>query len=150
VRYVESVEESKALNAQPGPCVIIAASGMCEAGRILHHLRRGIEDPGNAVLLVGFQAEHTLGRKLLSGASPVRILGDAFEPKAEVLALDMFSAHADARQLTAHVTGFTRRPRRTFLVHGEIERQEVLAARWRAELGLDVAIPQRGESVELD
>ncbi len=149
-RYLESVEESMALNDASGPCVIVAASGMCEAGRILHHLRHGVEDPRNAVLLVGFQAEHTLGRRLLEGRDPVNILGEPFHPRAEVIALDAFSAHADGNQLVAYAARFTRRPRRVFLVHGELERQEVLARRMRAEGGFTVVeIPARGESVSL-
>lgn len=145
--YVESVDESKSLNDVPGPCVIVAASGMCEAGRILHHLRHGIEDPHNAVLMVGFQAEHTLGRQLIEGRDPVHILGDEFHPRAEVVVLDAFSAHADGRQLVAYAARFTRRPRQICLVHGELPRQEVLARKLAEVAGYtNIAIPSRGES----
>jgi metallo-beta-lactamase family protein len=151
VHYVESVEESMALNDREGPCVIVAASGMCEAGRILHHLRHGVEEPRNAVLMVGYQAEHTLGRKLLEGHDPVNILGEPFHPRAEVAAVDAFSAHADGNQLLGYAARFKHRPRRIFLVHGELEKQQVLADRLRAEAGYPrVDIPDRGESVELD
>jgi metallo-beta-lactamase family protein len=151
VTYVESVEESMALNDRTGPCIVIAASGMCEAGRILHHLRHAVEDARNAVVMVGFQAEHTLGRRLLEGRDPVNILGEPFHPRAEVVALDAFSAHADGDQLLRHAARFTRRPRRIFLVHGELPRQEALARRLREEAGYpDVRIPERGESVVLE
>jgi metallo-beta-lactamase family protein len=151
VDYVESVEESKALNERKGPCVVIAASGMCEAGRILHHLRHGIEDPRNAVLMVGFQAEHTLGRRLLEGREEVSILGERYRPRAEVVAVRAFSAHADARQLSGFAARFRHRPRRIYLVHGEPAAQRSLADRLKREAGYpDVRIPARGEASQLE
>src|SRR5262249_36124574 len=120
LRYVGSPDESRSLNDREEPCIIIAASGMCEGGRILHHLRHGLSDPKNTVLFVGFQAEGTLGRRLRAGMSPVNIFGEPVEVKAEIAAIDGFSAHADQHELLSWVTGLAPAPRRIFLVHGEL------------------------------
>ncbi|HEY1378757.1 MAG TPA: MBL fold metallo-hydrolase, partial [Gemmataceae bacterium] len=95
VRYVEKVHDSIALNDRPGPCVIISASGMCESGRILHHLKHTIENPANTILIAGFQAEGTLGRRLVERRPEVRILGRMFAVKAEIIVLNGLSSHAD-------------------------------------------------------
>ena len=104
LHYVKSVEESKALNARPGPCVIISASGMCEAGRILHHLKNNIEDPANCVLVIGYMAENTLGRKIVERQNRVRIFGETYQLRAEVAILNVFSAHAGADDLAEFAT----------------------------------------------
>ncbi|MFO0930652.1 MAG: MBL fold metallo-hydrolase [Gemmataceae bacterium] len=146
VRYIEKQHESVALNDRPGPCVIISASGMCEGGRILHHLKHNLEDRRNTVLIVGFQAPDTLGRRLVEGRPEVRILGRTVPVKAAVVVLNGLSSHADhddlLRALGPHV-GATERVR---LVHGEPERAERLADGLRGLGFVNVAVPERGES----
>lgn len=151
MRYVHSVEESKALNGQRGPCLIISASGMAETGRILHHLRNSIGDPDNAVLLVGYQAEHTLGRRLQEQQPVVRIFGEEVERRAPVFHMEAFSGHADREELFAFATGFDeQKPGRLVLVHGEPEEQGPLAERLRREGGYArVELARRGETIEL-
>ena len=149
VRYVRKVEESKALDAAPGPAVIIAASGMVESGRILHHLAHGIGDHRNLVLFVGFQAEHTLGRRIQEGANPVRILGDEYPVRAEVETIGGYSAHADRGELLAWVRRLGGPIRRAFVVHGEPGPLEAMATSLRAAGVRDVRVPQHGESFEL-
>jgi metallo-beta-lactamase family protein len=149
LRYVSSVEESKSLNDVRGPCVIISASGMCEGGRILHHLRHGLGNERNTVLFVGYQAEHTLGRRLRDGAEEVNVLGERIRRRAEVAAIDGFSAHADQRELVEWVAQLDPAPRRIFLVHGDLEPAEALAVVLRERTGAKVTIPERGEQVDL-
>ncbi len=152
LRYVRSSSESRKLNDLEGPAVIISASGMCEGGRVLHHLKHHIEDPATTILFAGFQAPHTLGRKILDGMPQVPILGRRYQVRARVARIEGFSAHADrdgllawARQ--AHQSG---RLRRVFLVHGEPEAARSLAEALQQQLGLDAATPQRGETFPLD
>jgi len=147
LHYVRSADDSKALNTREGAAVIISASGMCEGGRILHHLRNHIGKPSTTVLFVGFQAEHTLGRRILSGENPVRIFGDAFDVRARVARIEGYSAHADHDGLVdwAAETAARGRVRQTFLVHGEPERQQALADALRRRGLADVAIPDRGQ-----
>lgn len=124
---VRTTDESKALNRAPGPFMVISASGMCEAGRILHHLASGLGDPRNVVMITGFQAQHTLGRRLVEGVRMVRIFGQPYEVKAEVEVLNEFSAHADADELlryAEHVPGLTE----VRLVHGEPTQSAALKA----------------------
>ena len=147
VRLVSSVEESKALTRNGSACIVIAASGMCEHGRILHHLKQGITDPRNTVAMVGYQAEHTLGRKLLDGVDEVRIFGDTFPRKAEIAPLHAFSAHADRNELIEYVRQV--RPKSTYLVHGEQKQRESLAQALRDEKLTEVFLPKRGDVVEL-
>jgi len=146
MHYVRDVEESKALNARPGPMIIISASGMCEAGRILHHLRNNIEDPHNLILIVGFQAQNTLGRKLVEKWEKVRIFGEEFRRRAEVRVIDAFSAHADANELLAWVRGLDRRPREIFVVHGEEAQSVVFAETLEREGMPKVMIPELGKA----
>jgi metallo-beta-lactamase family protein len=120
LRFTASVEESKALNRDPRPHVIIAASGMCESGRILHHLAWHLPSPDTEVVIVGFQAEHTLGRRLIEGRNPVRILGREVEVRARITSMLGFSAHADREALLEALTPLARHgDPLTFLVHGE-------------------------------
>ncbi|HEV3255979.1 MAG TPA: MBL fold metallo-hydrolase [Gemmataceae bacterium] len=147
IRYVEKVHESIALNGRPGPCVIIAASGMCEAGRVLHHLKHNIGDQRSTVLIVGYQAEGTLGRRLVERRPEVRILGRALPLKAEVVVLNGLSSHADHGGLLGALGPLAATVRRLRLVHGEPERAAALADGLRAAGFADVAIPGRGESV---
>jgi metallo-beta-lactamase family protein len=147
VRFVGSVEESKALNRRKKPCIVISASGMCEHGRILHHLKHGIEDEATTIVIVGYQAAHTLGRRLVEGETRVRIFGDWYERKAEVDVLNAFSAHADRDDLVDYVTHV--RPKKTFLVHGEPDQREALARHLRDRGIPDVHIPHEGDVAEL-
>jgi metallo-beta-lactamase family protein len=149
LHYTSSAEESKALNERTEPCIVIAASGMCEGGRIIHHLRYGIGDPRNTVLFVGYQAEGTLGRRLKDGAEIVNLFGEPARRRCEVTALEGFSAHADQAEILEWVARLDPAPRRIFLVHGDLEPAEVLAARLRERVGATVAIPAPGEEVEL-
>ena len=149
LRYVREVADSKALDTQPGPAVIIAASGMAESGRILHHLVHGIGDHRNLVLFVGFQAEHTLGRRIQSGEKVVRILGKEYERQAEVETIAGYSAHADRDELRAWVRRLGGPVRRAFVVHGEPAALEAMSAMLREEGVADVRVPAHGESFDL-
>jgi metallo-beta-lactamase family protein len=149
IRYVDKVHESIALNDRPGPCVIISASGMCEAGRVLHHIKHNIEDPRSTILIVGYQAPDTLGRRLVERRPEVRILGRTFALKAEVVVLNGLSSHADHGGLLRSLTPLVGTARQVRLVHGEPERAEKLAEGLRAAGFSDVAVPERGESVTM-
>ena len=128
LKYVREASESKALNDLHGPFVVISASGMCEGGRILHHLRNNIEDPRNTVLITGFQAEHTLGRKILEGQPEVPIFGEPVKLRAEVTSLEELSGHADQRELIEWMRPVARGLKKVFLVHGEAAPMATLAA----------------------
>jgi metallo-beta-lactamase family protein len=150
LRYVRDVAESKALNDLRGPFMVISASGMCEAGRILHHLRNSIEDARNTVLITGFQGEHTLGRKLVEKWPQVPIFGEPMELRAEVAKLNELSGHADQNELLAWIKPIAGGLKRVFLVHGEPGQQAALKTALERAYGLEVAIPARGESFLLD
>jgi metallo-beta-lactamase family protein len=127
LRYTRDPEASKKLNDLKEPAIIIAASGMCEHGRILHHLYHHGQDPRNALLFVGYQAEHTLGRKILEGQRRIRVHGREMELKAEVLKMDGLSAHADRPGLEEFIRAHARTIRTCFVVHGEVEAAEAFA-----------------------
>lgn len=146
--YITAVELSKALNDLREPCVIIASSGMCEAGRILHHLKNNVGDARNTVLIIGFQAEHTLGRRLVEKAPVVKIYGEDHEVKAEVVALNGLSAHADRDGLAANFRGERRCAPRALLVHGEVPQCEALRARL-VEAGVEARIPEPGQKFDI-
>jgi metallo-beta-lactamase family protein len=148
--YVRDVESSKKLNDLKTPAIIISASGMAEAGRILHHLAHNIGGAENCVLIVGFMAEHTLGRRLADGVTPVRILGDFYERRCEVKKLDGLSAHADRDELLQLVQHQNpQKLKHIFLVHGEPEQSEPLAERIRARGFQNVHVPHEGEEFEI-
>jgi metallo-beta-lactamase family protein len=149
--YVRTVEESKALNDLKKPCVILSASGMCEAGRILHHLKNNIENPANLILIVGFMAVDTLGRKIVERQPTVRIFGEIYNLRAEVAIMNEFSAHADANGLLEFATAVSRQGdiKKIFVVHGEPDQSEALAGRLRETLGMEVIIPRRNEIFDL-
>jgi metallo-beta-lactamase family protein len=146
VRYVEKVNESVKLNQRPGPCVVISSSGMCEAGRVLHHLRHGLGNPLNTVLIAGYQAADTLGRRLVEKRPEVRVLGRMVEVKAEIVVLNGLSAHADHNDLLRMI-GPLGPQTRVRLVHGEPERAAKLQEGLEGIGFTDVAIPDRGDSV---
>ena len=149
LRYVRDVSESKALNDYHGPLLIISASGMCEGGRILHHLKNSIGDPRNTVLITGFQAEHTLGRKIVERQPEVPIFGEPYPLRAEVDKLNELSGHADQGELLEWMKPMVPGLKRVFLVHGEPTQAAALAAAIRDRYDLDVVVPARGESFEL-
>jgi metallo-beta-lactamase family protein len=153
--YIRDVNESKKLNDLRGPCVIISASGMCEAGRILHHLRNNIEDPRNTVLITGFQAPYTLGRKILDRSPEVPIFGEPLRLRAEVCSLEALSGHADQKELIEWMRPIAqpgqngRVLKKVFLVHGEPAQGAALAELIRRTYGVETIQPSRGESFEL-
>jgi metallo-beta-lactamase family protein len=149
VRYVDKVHESIELNSRPGPFVVIAASGMCEAGRILHHLKHNLGDSRNTVLIVGYQADGTLGRRLVERRPEVRILGKMVPVKAEVVVLNGLSSHADHGDLLRSLGPLAATAQRVRLVHGEPDRAAALAEGLRAAGFGDVAAPERGDSVPI-
>ena len=148
VRYIRQVEESKRLNHMSDPAIIISASGMAESGRILHHLKNNIENPNNTVLIVSFQAAHTLGRRLKDGTSPVRIFGTEYDVRAQVESVEGYSAHADQDGLLAWASAFDkRRLQQMYLVHGEPEPANTLADELRRRGVAEVTVPTRGQQV---
>jgi metallo-beta-lactamase family protein len=149
LQYVREASESKKLNDLHGPYVVISASGMCEQGRILHHLRNNIEDPRNTVLITGFQAQDTLGRKLVEKASEVAIFGEPLRVRAEISSLDELSGHADQHELLQWIAPMVPTLRKIFLVHGEPLQAQVLAKLLHATHGLEVVVAAPGESFEL-
>jgi metallo-beta-lactamase family protein len=147
LRYVSDAEESKAITGSDAPAIILAASGMCESGRVLHHLRAAIGDPRSTVAIVGFQAQHTLGRRLVEKRLRVRIFGVEHDRRCEVALLNGFSAHAGQDELAVFAGAV--RDRGSLgpiaLVHGEPPAQRTLAALLGQRGHLDVRIPERGE-----
>lgn len=149
VTYVKEVSDSKKLNRMAGPIIIISASGMCEAGRVLHHLKNTITRRRNAVMIVGYQAEHTLGRRIVERVPRVRIFGKHYPLRARVKVFNEFSAHADATELIEFAASIRRPPRRTVVVHGSAE-QSIALGHALARRGLArVTVPFDGEEIEL-
>jgi len=144
--YIRDVEHSKELNDRPGPFIVIAASGMCDNGRIVHHLANSIEDPRNMVIIVGYQAENTLGKKLVLKQPVVNIFGEPHELKAEVVVLNSFSGHADRNDLLGYIGKFDKKKlKKTFIVHGDPDQSEKLAGGLQ-NLGFgDIHVPSRGD-----
>ena len=151
--FVNSVEESKALNNRTGPMVILSASGMATGGRVLHHLKAFAPDPRNLILFTGYQAAGTRGAVLLAGAESVKIHGEWVPVRAEIMQLHGTSSHADHRELTAWLAGSPRVPRRVFVTHGEPAASDALRQHLRRELdadphGMEVTVPEQGESFQ--
>ncbi len=148
--YIKNVEDSKALNNAEGPMVIISASGMAETGRILHHLANNIEDYKNIILMVGYCAENTLGRKLIEKEKEVKILGEERCVNAEVIVMNSLSAHADSNELTNYCEKLNReKMKKIFLVHGDFDQQEKFADRLKT-IGFDnICIPNKGDVFEI-
>jgi metallo-beta-lactamase family protein len=149
LQYTREASESKKLNDLYGSFVVISASGMCEQGRILHHLRNNIEDPRNTVLITGFQAADTLGRKLVDHWKEVRIFGEPMTVRAEIASLDELSAHADQNELLQWIAPMVPALRKVFLVHGEPEQSQTLARLLHSKYGLDAVCPAPGNSFDL-
>ncbi len=149
LRYVGTADESRALNDLDTPCIIISASGMCEGGRVLHHLQHALGNARNTVLFVGYQGDGTLGRRLKDGAKTVNVFGEPVQVRAEIASLDGFSAHADQAEILAWVARLDPQPRTIFLVHGEPGPAETLAGLLRERTGASVHVPGKGEEFEL-
>jgi metallo-beta-lactamase family protein len=149
VTYVRSVEQSKAINLDPRPMVIISASGMAETGRILHHLKNNIEDKKNTILIVSWQAPHTLGRRLAERKKKVRIFGDQYRRRAEVVTIGGFSAHAGQPLLLEYALASRKSLKRTFLVHGEERGAEPLMEKMTAAGLKRVMFPELHQKVEI-
>ncbi len=150
LRYTQTVQDSKELNFLREPAIIISASGMMEGGRILHHLRNRISDPKNTILVTGWQAPNTLGRRIVEGAETVKIFGEEFVLRAKVEVLTGFSGHADRDGLLAWAGAMQKKPGRTFVVHGEEDAALALAESLKADLGFPrVEIPEPQQSFEV-
>ncbi len=143
LHYVEETEESKALNARKGPMIIMSASGMCEGGRVTHHLIHSIENDNNIIIMTGFQARGTLGRKLLEGEKTIRIFHDEYTVRAKIHFMGGLSAHADGNDLLEYAVKINNgRLKKVYLIHGDIEEATALQEKIESSGGIDVDIPQ--------
>jgi len=150
LKYVSSVEESKQLNEKRDPFVVIASSGMCEAGRILYHLANSIDDPKNTIMIIGYCAENTLGKKIVERTPRVKILGEEYELKSEVVVLNSFSAHADRNELLSYLGQFDKKQvKNVLLVHGDYDQQQKLASGLKGIGYKTITIPDRGDVLEI-
>ena len=150
LKFTRTAEESKALNASEESSIIISASGMCEVGRIKHHLKHHLWEPNSTILFVGYQAPGTLGRKLVDGEKKVKIFGEEIAVNARVEYIEGYSGHADQEWLMNFVYSFTNPPKHIFLVHGEPEGQEVLKQKLEENTEIPITIPDFGETYEID
>jgi metallo-beta-lactamase family protein len=150
LRLLSSVEESKAVNRNPGPCIILAGSGMCTGGRIKHHLALNISRPESTILFVGYQARATLGRQILEGRPEIRINGQALAVRARIAEIRGFSGHAGRRDLLRWLDAFRVPPRRLFLVHADEDVALGLAEALGRERKWEITIPRYLEEFELD
>ena len=150
LKFTVTADESKALNENPEPCIIISASGMCEVGRIKHHLKHNLWNPNSTILFVGYQAPGTLGYSIINGAKKVKIFGEEIAVNARIEYLEGYSGHADQDGLMNFIYSFRNKPKQIFLVHGEEESQEVLEQKIQEETNLPVLIPNYGETYELN
>ena len=149
LKFTQTVEESRALNESNEPCIIISASGMCDVGRIKHHLKHNLWNPKSTILFVGYQAPGTLGRSIVEGAKKVKIFGEEIAVNARIEYIEGYSGHADQEWLLNFVYSFTNQPKHIFLVHGEPEGQEVLKSKIEENPGTKVTIPEFGQTFEL-
>ena len=150
LRFTRTADESKALNENPEPSIIISASGMCEVGRIKHHLKHNIWNPKNTILFVGYQAAGTLGSKIVNGEKQVKIFGEEISVNARIEYIEGYSGHADQEWLLNFVYSFISKPKHIFLVHGEPEGQKVLKKKIEESVEIPVTIPDYGESYKLE
>ena len=150
LKFTTTADESKALNENPEPCIIISASGMCDVGRIKHHLKHNLWNPNSTILFVGYQAPGTLGYSIVNGAKSVKIFGEEIAVNARIEYIEGYSGHADQDGLMNFVYSFRKKPKQVFLIHGEEESQEVLGQKIENEAQLPVIIPSYGETYELN
>jgi metallo-beta-lactamase family protein len=150
MQYTRSTAQSKELNYLRQPAVIISASGMAEAGRILHHLKNNIEDPRNTILIVGWQAPHTLGRRIVEEEPEVKIFGETYKLKAQVATINGFSAHADRSELLDWAGNLKSPPKQTYIVHGEEDSSFALAESLQTKLGfVSVTVPELSQTFNI-
>jgi metallo-beta-lactamase family protein len=149
VTYITDVASSKALNARKDPMVIIVSQGMCEAGRILHHLKNNVEDERNTIVIVGFQAQHTLGRRIVERREELKIYGQMYKLLARVEVLNGFSAHADADDFARLLKPLARHLRGAFVVHGEGPQPLAMKDMLQSAGCKDVHIPMPGDRFKL-
>lgn len=149
ITFTETVEDSKAINRVSGGAIIIAASGMCDAGRIKHHLRNNLARDENSIIFVGFQAQGTLGRRLVDGAKEVRLFGDDIPVHARIYTIGGLSAHADQAALMGWLARFHKPPRQCFVVHGEAETAQIFADKIQSDLGWEALTPKAGKRYTL-
>lgn len=149
LQFTKTADESKALNEDPRASIIISASGMCEVGRIKHHLKHNLWDPKSTILFVGYQAPGTLGYNIVNGAKTVKIFGEEIAVNARIEYIEGYSGHADQELLMNFIYSFIKKPKHIFLVHGEPESQDILRDKIESDTGLGVTIPEFGETYEL-
>ncbi|MEE8392591.1 MAG: MBL fold metallo-hydrolase, partial [Anaerolineae bacterium] len=149
LRYIRNVEDSKALNVMEGPAIIISASGMCEAGRILHHLKHNVSDPRNTVLIVGWQAPHTLGRRLVERQKVVKIFGEEYPLRARVETVNGYSAHADQKDLLDWAKPIIPNLQHAFVVHGDPDPAMTLGDELSRLGARSVAVPEQGDVFQI-
>lgn len=149
LHFTQNVEESKKLNFSDEPKIIISSSGMCEAGRIKHHLKHNLWKRNSSIVFVGYQAEGTLGRRIRDGAKKVKLFGEEIFVNAEVYNVEGFSGHADKNGLMSWLKGFKEKPCRLFIVHGEGQAKEDFAKEVRSQLGIECIIPEYNEVYEI-
>ena len=149
LQFTRTADESKALNQDPRSSIIISASGMCEVGRIKHHLKHNLWNPKSTILFVGYQAPGTLGYSIVNGAKTVKILGEEIAVNARIEYIEGYSGHADQEWLMNFIYSFIKKPKHIFLVHGEPESQEILKTKILGETGIGVTIPEFGETYDL-
>ena len=149
LKFTRTADESKELNASDEPSIIISASGMCDVGRIKHHLKHNIWNPNSTILFVGYQAPGTLGYSIVNGAKKVKIFGEEFAVNARIEYIEGYSGHADQEWLLNFVYSFIKKPKHIFLVHGEPEAQDTLREKIEETTNIQVTIPEMGETYEL-
>jgi metallo-beta-lactamase family protein len=149
VKFIDTPEQSKELNKQKGPMIIISASGMLTGGRILHHLEAFASDPNNIIMFVGFQAAATRGARILHGEKQIKFHGSYHEINAEVLNMDFFSAHADQNEILNWLKSTNDKPTVIFLTHGEAEAADTLRLKIKDELGVNTLVPRENSIFEL-
>jgi len=150
LKFTRTADESKALNTDETPSIIISASGMCEVGRIKHHLKHNLWNPKSTILFVGYQAPGTLGYNIVNGEKKVKIFGEEIAVNARVEYIEGYSGHADQEGLMNFIYSFIKKPKHIFLVHGEDESQDVLKEKIETEAGISVTTPEFGETYELN
>ena len=150
LKFTVTAEESKELNEMDDPCIILSASGMCEVGRIKHHLKHNLWKPESTILFVGYQAVGTLGRSIVEGAEKVKIFGEEIAVNARIEYIEGYSGHADQEWLLNFIYSFHTQPKHVFLVHGEEEGQNVLKEKIEGTAGIKTTIPSFGETYELN
>ena len=149
LHFTRTADESKALNENDNASIIISASGMCEVGRIKHHLKHNLWNPKSTILFVGYQAPGTLGYNIVNGAKKVKIFGEEIAVNARIEYIEGYSGHADQEGLMNFIYSFLKKPKHIFLVHGEPESQDILKEKIETDTGLEVTIPEFGETYDL-